>query len=204
MDEMDLKVESFKKRMSKSEKLSARMSEFITDEKGTAMYLSEDDFQKLLSGEEKIYFSYGSIHIELDGDNFDIRYCDKDKEPLPDGKTRLTSKDIFEKMLGESIDNAELDRILSDKFSRGDYKIVGNIQAPEGADYLFDHKSEQGRKILDCQRKTKEIAGLTPSVLEGLTTDKVFIDEFKQATSNIKESAIEDRTVAIDNDTKEH
>lgn len=146
MDEIEKrkneKVEKFKKRFSKSEKLSAFISD-ISDHIPT-----EEEFEKILNGDEKIYFGLGSIKIELDGNSFDVRYCDLDEEQKRRGK-RPKIKEIFEENLGEIVEDSDLDEILIGKFERGDYKIIGEIENA--------HKSEKGIPILDIKRKINEI-----------------------------------------------
>lgn len=141
-DIISKKVEKFKKRFSKSEKLPARISDTF-DHAPT-----ESEFKKMLSGEVKIYFGIGSINIELDGNSFEVRYCDLDKETVKFVK-RPTIQEIFEKQLGEIVSDKDLDDILVGKFERGDYKIFGTTE--------IGHKSEQGLPILNIKRKTNEI-----------------------------------------------
>ena len=127
------KVEKLKKRFSKSEKLPARISDTFDHEP------TESEFEKILSGDGKIYFGIGSISIELDGSSFEVRYCDLDKETIETGK-RPTVREIFEKQLGEIVNDKDLDDILIGKFERGDYKIFGTTEN--------GHKSEQGLPLL--------------------------------------------------------
>lgn len=143
MDEIKIeKVEKFKKRYRKSEKLSAFINEIVD-------YVpTEEQFEKILNGEEKIYFGEGSIKVELDGNSFDIRYCDLDEEQKKRGK-RPKIKEVFEENLGEIVEDSDLDEILIGKFERGDYKIIGNIEN--------SHKSEKGKPVLDIKRKINEI-----------------------------------------------
>lgn len=139
------KVEKFKKRFSKSEKLPARISDTFDHEP------TESEFEKILSGDGKIYFGIGSISIELDGSSFEVRYCDLDKETIETGK-RPTVREIFEKQLGEIVNDKDLDDILIGKFERGDYKIFGTTEN--------GHKSEQGLPILNIKRKINEIGDI--------------------------------------------
>ena len=147
MDELEdgvknQKVEKFKKRFRKSEKLPSRISDTF-DHAPT-----ESEFEKILAGEGKTYFGIGSMNIELDGNCFDVRYCDLSKEVDENGK-KPTIPEVFEKQLGEKVNDEELDDILIGKFERGEYKIFGTTEN--------GHKSEQGAPILNIKRKTNEI-----------------------------------------------